>query len=190
MGGFFRIALTLLFSVCTSASWGYSYDVSLDQFEKEIIESELQKFDYDDTLNLCYSGRECRHSYLQKKTQGGSFFAFEVSLVATKGIDANTLQRTHSLSGKRSAKNVDGIADSMRKDGFVGDSIDVVEHNGQRFIIDGHHRAAAARRTGTPVNVNVVNDIKGHRSNFNSIDDVLDSAGSVGPDSLKPRRGR
>ncbi|MFS1523915.1 RHS repeat-associated core domain-containing protein [Microbulbifer sp. 2304DJ12-6] len=108
--------------------------------------------------------------------------------VIVKRVDPNTLQRTHSISGKRSSKKVDQISESMRNDGFVGNGIDVVEYNGQRFIIDGHHRAAAARRTGTKVNVNVVDDIANHPSSFNSIDDVLKSADSVGPDRLRPPR--
>lgn len=78
----------------------------------------------------------------------------------------------------------------MRKDGFVGEGIDVVEHNGQKFIIDGHHRAAAARRTGTGVKINVIDDIAGHNSSFNNIDDVLDSAKNVGFDRLRDRKGR
>ncbi|MEW5251110.1 ParB/RepB/Spo0J family partition protein [Microbulbifer sp. 2201CG32-9] len=108
--------------------------------------------------------------------------------VIVKRVDPNTLQRTHSISGKRSSEKVDQISESMRNDGFVGNGIDVVEYNGQRFIIDSHHRAAAARRTGTKVNVNVVDDIANHPSSFNSIDDVLKSADSVGPDRLRPPR--
>lgn len=76
----------------------------------------------------------------------------------------------------------------MRKDGFVGEPIDVVQHNGKNFIIDGHHRAAAARRTGAQVDINVVDDIAGHRSNFNNLGDVLKSAETVGPDRLRPPR--
>jgi len=118
------------------------------------------------------------------------FSAAGGGVLLAKGVDANTLQRTHSISGKRSSKLVDNISASMRKDGFVGDPIDVVQHKGQQFILDGHHRAAAARRTGTKVDVNVISDVAGHKSNFNSVKDVVKSAGSVGTDSIKPRRGR
>ncbi|PWQ94836.1 hypothetical protein DKT75_13875 [Leucothrix arctica] len=58
-------------------------------------------------------------------------------------VDAGTLGRTHSISGKGSRKRVEGIANSMRNDGYIGDPIDVVEHNGKQYIIDGHHRWAS-----------------------------------------------
>ncbi|OCQ23659.1 hypothetical protein A7985_06875 [Pseudoalteromonas luteoviolacea] len=77
----------------------------------------------------------------------------------------------------------------MRQDGYVFDGIDVVEDNGQRYIIDGHHRAAA-RRTRTNVNVNIVDDVANHPSNFNSVKEVVESAEPVGLDSLKPPRRR
>ena len=76
----------------------------------------------------------------------------------------------------------------MRQNGYVGDGIDVVEVNSQRYIVDGHHRAAAARRTGTSVKVNVVDDIASHPSGYNSVDDVVRSADSVGRDRLRPPR--
>jgi len=106
----------------------------------------------------------------------------------TAKVDPKTLQRTHSIEGKRSSKRVDQLSDSMRQEGFVGNGIDVVEGNGQQFIIDGHHRAAAARRTGTQVEINIVDDIERHPSSFNSIDEVIESADSVGPDRLRPPR--
>ena len=69
----------------------------------------------------------------------------------------------------------------------------MVDIDGHLHIIDGHHRTAAAKRTGTKVIVNVVapSDLPKHHSNYNSIEDVLRDP--PGPDRLKPphrRRGR
>ena len=110
--------------------------------------------------------------------------------IVTRGrsLDPNDLLRSHSISGNRSSKRVDELSQNMRNEGFVGDGIDVVDNKGQLIIIDGHHRAAAARRTNTRVNVNVVTDIKNHPSNFNDINDVIKSAETVGLDQLKPRK--
>jgi RHS repeat-associated protein len=113
-----------------------------------------------------------------------------IEAVAPKSVDPNTLKRTHSISGKKSSKKVDQISQSMRQDGYVGDGIDVVVHDGKSYIVDGHHRAAAARRTGTNVNVNVVDDIANHPSSFDSVADVVKSAENVGLDNLRPPRRR
>jgi len=105
-----------------------------------------------------------------------------------RSLDPNDLLRSHSISGKRSSKRVDELSQNMRNEGFIGNGIDVVDNNGQLIIIDGHHRAAAARRTNTRVNVNIVTDIKNHPSSFNNIDEVIKAAETVGPDHIKPRR--
>jgi YD repeat-containing protein len=101
-----------------------------------------------------------------------------------QGVDASTLNRTHSISGKPSTTRVDGIAANMREVGYRGPAIDVIEDQGQYYIIDGHHRALAAQMTRTPVNVRPVRDLMNHPSNYNSLSDVLRSADTVGPDRL------
>ena len=64
----------------------------------------------------------------------------------------------------------------MRSSGYnVNHPIEVVEHNGQRYIIDGHHRAAAARQTHTPVTIRLIKNIDSHTSTFNSTKEVIDA---------------
>ncbi len=103
-------------------------------------------------------------------------------------VDANTLLRTHSLEGKRSIQRVEEIASDMRLNGYNGPAIDVVEANGNKYIVDGHHRAAAARQAGIPVKINIVDDIFNHPSSYQSIDEVIQSAETVGFDRLVPRK--
>ena len=101
-----------------------------------------------------------------------------------RGVDASTLNRSHEISGRTSSRNVNEIADGMRESGYRGPPIDVVESNGKYYIIDGHHRAAAARRTGTPVDIRVVDDITNHPSGFRSIEEVVTDAQLEGRDRI------
>jgi uncharacterized ParB-like nuclease family protein len=111
--------------------------------------------------------------------------------VVLHDVDPNLLHRTHSIEGKGSTKRVENLANDMRSNGFNKEKpIDVVEHEGNYYIVDGHHRAAAARRTHTPVSINLVKDLKAYgNKNYATLDDVLDSAKNVGNDRLeRPRR--
>lgn len=77
----------------------------------------------------------------------------------------------------------------MRSDGFDSKfPIDVAEYDGKFYILDGHHRASAARQTATSVIIKLVQDIKGHKGTLNSIEEVLESANNVGQDRLEHRR--
>lgn len=79
---------------------------------------------------------------------------FHGSRLATIGVNTAKpweLVRTEALSGRASARKVNEIADSMRANGWQGDPIKVVEVNGQRIVVDGHHRLAAARQAGIDV---------------------------------------
>ncbi|EJN20393.1 RHS repeat-associated core domain protein-containing protein, partial [Pseudomonas sp. GM79] len=107
-----------------------------------------------------------------------------------RDVDPNSLKRTHAIEGKASAKQVEAIASKMQKNGYDDDwPIDVVEHNGSRYIVDGHHRASAARRTHTKVTIVLIKDLVGHHGAFNALDEVMESADSVGHDRLmRPRR--
>ncbi|MHC8349864.1 RHS repeat-associated core domain-containing protein [Pseudomonas sp. RT4P38] len=104
-------------------------------------------------------------------------------------VDPSSLFRTHSLSGKGSTKRVENIAKDMRETGFDANfPIDVAENDGKLYILDGHHRATAARQTSTRVIIKLVRDIAGHRGTLNNIDDVIESASNVGHDRLELRR--
>jgi uncharacterized protein (DUF1015 family) len=37
---------------------------------------------------------------------------------------------------------------AMEKDGMLRETIKTVTHNGQKYIVDGHHRARAAKELG------------------------------------------
>ncbi len=66
------------------------------------------------------------------------------------------LQRTETLVGRGSQAKVDDIAASMRENGWVGDPIEVFQANGQNYIVNGHHRVAAARQAGIDVQYRVI----------------------------------
>ncbi|WP_188322576.1 RHS repeat-associated core domain-containing protein [Pseudomonas azotoformans] len=106
------------------------------------------------------------------------------------GVNAETLSRTHTIEGKRSTKRVEKIALSMRSDGYkINEPIEIVEHNERRYILDGHHRASAARQTHTPVTLKLITDIYSHKTTFNSIEEVIEASNAVGLDRLdRPRR--
>jgi uncharacterized protein (DUF1015 family) len=73
----------------------------------------------------------------------------------------------------------------MRTGGWKGDPIEVVEHNGKRYIIDGHHRVEAARRAGIDVQYEIVGPSEMAKHNYKSIDEVIRAAAEAGPNRLR-----
>ena len=74
----------------------------------------------------------------------------------------------------------------MRTNGWQGAPIDVIELNGQRIVVDGHHRLAAARRAGIDVQYQIVDPSTVIGSGkHSSIDDILQSRYLVGRDRLR-----
>ncbi|MFJ2528369.1 RHS repeat-associated core domain-containing protein [Pseudomonas helmanticensis] len=107
------------------------------------------------------------------------------------GIDPHSVKRTHAIMGKRSTKHVENIRDQMRADGYdVNYPIDVAEHQGTFYILDGHHRAAAAKQTATPITINLITNIREHKGQLNTIEEVIESANNVGHDRLEHHRRR
>jgi hypothetical protein len=94
--------------------------------------------------------------------------------------------RTEALSGRASSRNVSGIADSMRSNGWQGPPIKTVSVDDELYVVDGHHRLAAARQVGIDVPYDVVDPatVIGPGS-WTSIDDILRDAFSVGRDRLR-----
>nr|WP_268808794.1 ParB N-terminal domain-containing protein [Pseudobacteriovorax antillogorgiicola] len=89
------------------------------------------------------------------------------------------------MSGNKSSKNVKNLIQSMKANGWQGSPISVIEHKGAKYILDGHHRAAAARRAGVNVPYNKVPESGLSSFGYKSIDDVIQAASEAGPNRLR-----
>lgn len=137
------------------------------------------------TTNHIHGEGAYRHRFLFPSWSANSFAA-ENDPYATRGVAAaNTFARTESMAGKASSRKVGEIAESMRGGGWKGDPIKIVEHNGQRYVIDGHHRLEAARRAGIDASFEVVSPAEMARYGYRSVDDVVRAASEVGPNRLR-----
>ncbi|MFD4218228.1 RHS repeat-associated core domain-containing protein [Streptomyces griseus] len=98
-----------------------------------------------------------------------------------------SLKRTEALSGNASKRNVDNLTASMKEGGWQGDPIKVAQSNGELYILDGHHRVAAAKRAGIEVPYQVVpeEELLGRYSG--GIDEVITAWAEAGPDKLVNR---
>lgn len=85
---------------------------------------------------------------------------------------------------------VDAIADSMSKDGWVGEPIEVFEHVNRRYVINGHHRVSAAKKAGIDVRYRALtlDEVKAY--GYKSADEVVWASVEVGADFPEERRGR
>ncbi|WP_460766446.1 RHS repeat-associated core domain-containing protein [Mariniluteicoccus flavus] len=117
---------------------------------------------------------------------GGPKVSLGKAANSVRSAAPSTLTRAEVLRGRASQRTVNEIAESMRVNGWQGAPIDVVELNGQRVVVDGHHRLAAARRAGIDVQYRVVDPstVIGP-GRYTSIDDILQSTYSVGRDRLR-----
>jgi Pretoxin HINT domain len=96
-----------------------------------------------------------------------------------------SFQPSHAISGRPSTNKVNEIADLMRSGEWDGPAIKVVELNGQRIVVDGHHRLAAAKRAGVDIDFQVVDpeSVFG-RGGWRSIEDILNAWATAGPNRL------
>ena len=104
--------------------------------------------------------------------------------------DPFSLKRTEALSGNASKRNVDNLTASMKDGGWQGDPIKVAQHNDELYILDGHHRVAAAKRAGIDVPYQVVPEEDLLARYPGGIDDVTTAWAEVGPDKLVNRHRR
>lgn len=98
--------------------------------------------------------------------------------------DPYSLSRTEGLSGNASIRNVDKMAKDMKENGWQGDPIEVFEHGGSRYVINGHHRVAAAKRAGIEVPYTNISLERLQGYGYKSADDVVAAWANVRPDSL------
>ncbi|PKV77095.1 RHS repeat-associated core domain-containing protein [Streptomyces sp. TLI_146] len=111
-------------------------------------------------------------------------------LVHNCSVSPHELERTEQLGGARDREQVDQIAESMTRDGWVGEPIEVYEHLGRRYVINGHHRLAAAKKAGIDVQYRslTLDEVKAYK--YKSADEVVWASIEVGGDFPEERRGR
>ena len=78
--------LTFILAVFLSPSWSYSYDAHLPISNHINLVFESQNQRYDGGSNFCYRCVPSADESLREKTQNGSFFAFEVSLLEQSNL--------------------------------------------------------------------------------------------------------
>ena len=100
------------------------------------------------------------------------------------------LLRTESLEGPYSRQRVAEISASMRENGWVGNGIDVFEMNSQKYVLNGHHRVAAAKQAGIDVKYRLVPESELGNHDYRDASEVVSAAVEVGPDRIVDRRGR
>jgi len=72
-------------------------------------------------------------------------------------ISPQDLVRTHGLKGDSTTKKVLAYADELSKTGWANmPPVSLVDIDGKLYILDGHHRVAAASRAGVDVKYNLV----------------------------------
>lgn len=74
----------------------------------------------------------------------------------------------------------------MMEIGWGGPPIAVVEHAGEKYILDGHHRVYAARKAGILVHYRIA---ELSEFGYNSIDEVVISHAESGVNRIRLRQG-
>ncbi|MGC5040049.1 RHS repeat-associated core domain-containing protein [Streptomyces sp. DT190] len=98
--------------------------------------------------------------------------------------DPFAFRRTEALSGKGSIRNVDSLTASMRENGWQGDPILVAKIDDHLYILNGHHRVAAAKRAGIEVPYKILPDTEIRATYPGGADDIATAWAEVGPDRL------
>ena len=119
--------------------------------------------------------------------EGGGAKPPEAPVAGFRGsAPASSFTRTESLSGGASSRKIDELTEEMRAAGrWTKDPILVVEHNGQKYVIDGHHRFEAARRAKVEVQYKIASPEEMARFTYKTLDDVIRAASEAGPNRLR-----
>ena len=79
------------------------------------------------------------------------------------------------------------MASDMKTNGFdPAHPIEVVIYDGEMFVVDGHHRLAAAKMARLKdVPVRVTDDIASHKSSFQTVAEVVRDAANTTSNRLR-----
>lgn len=78
----------------------------------------------------------------------------------------------------------------MKENGWQGDPISVAKIEDDFYVLDGHHRVAAAKRAGIDVPYRVILDVEIRARYPGGADDITTAWVEVGPDRLVNKHKR
>lgn len=108
--------------------------------------------------------------------------------VASFTDDALRFKKTHSISGNPSSRTVGEYVKQFKTGGpQVVDAVDVALINGEKYILNGHHRVEAALRTGSQVRYRVVNPSEFSSFGYKSADEIINANIFSGGNKLNGR---
>jgi hypothetical protein len=101
-------------------------------------------------------------------------------------VSTDELNRGHAIGGKPSSRLVGQLAAQMRATGYAGiPSILAISVQGALYVVDGHHRLAAAILTGTNPTVQTVDPTEWIRpGGYDSIEDIT---GPTPPNNIRDK---
>ena len=88
---------------------------------------------------------------------------------------ASAFHRLENRSLQSPAK-IKNLAADMKANGWQGDPISVFEHGGEKYILDGHHRVAAARQAGIDVPFRSIPESELSSFGYKNLEAVLNAA--------------
>ena len=119
-----RLVMLWALTIFSSQLWGYPSTTELtyryDAVDSYVIslntQSETQNHSYDESSNVSYCCSEASSSDSREKTQDGSFFSFDIGLVATKGPAQRLADKVQGLP---SSQRPNTVAVIKHKDGTI-----------------------------------------------------------------------
>lgn len=98
-------------------------------------------------------------------------------------VNAGELTRLETLD-RRDRPIVEEIAASMEQHGWQGPPIVIVASEGKMYVLDGHHRVAAARMVSLKVRARGVALVDLPAFGYAGLDEVVSTAAARKPDAL------
>jgi len=153
----------------------------LPQAEKKLLSLQQQTFEVPSTSAATATQATSKAVNTSVPNKPGLHYSYKADKVLTK-IDSSQIKFSQKSVNMR---DVERYTEQMKQKGWIGDPVDVVSHEGNYYLIDGHHRLAAAKRLNIPVPIRIVEDLSSHKCSWNTVEELVQDSLHAGADKLR-----